>query len=481
MNYYLGVELNGNQLKISAFKKSGSAFELFKLDSFKFSSNTNEAVKELTDWVSNNLPDQTSIKAVLTISESKLYFKELEFPKMDKTRLNEAVYWEIPSVAPIPQSEAVFDWQVISEEKGKLRVLVIVGKESYIQDIITAFRNAQIDIVAIEPSSYAFARIANAPLNANTLLCIAEQQGMDFIILRNGVPFFTTSTTGNTQNQKVMRIKSGADLANELVTEGKKIINYWEHRESLKIHQVIVSGDLVYKYIGSSPTLDLFQPLPCYVGTFRKNKSFNGDSKYSDSELGIYMVSLGAASRHLNKNILDNINLFPPDEKQKTEALGAQKMAINQILTYVYTNFAVIIFLVLSILTLNVWMYSLERQQIKLNDSPSIRSGTALINEIKNTNSSIENVVSLLQLQDDFGSRLRTISDLTPNSVTVTSISLVNNKSQEWTIKGTGDRNSILAYYNKVSQGAKASDITMPYSNFNKNSLDNEFSILITW
>lgn len=480
MNYYLGIELSGNQLKISAFKKKGSVFELVKLDSFILSNETNEAIRELTTWIDRNLSDQTSVKAVLTISESALYIKELEFPKMEKAKLNEAVYWEIPSVAPIPQSDAVYDWQVISEEKGILSVLVFVGKSSYIQNIIKTFRSAQIDIVVIEPSSYAFARVANAPFNTNTLLCIAEQQGMDFIILKNGIPFFTTSTTGNTQSQKIMRIKSGMDLTNDLVAEGKKIISYWESRESLKIHQVVVAGDLVYKYIGLSTSLNLFPPLPSYIGTYRKIRSFKTGAQ-TDLELDSYIVSLGAASRHLHKDILEGINLFPPDEKQKTEKIRAQKKVITQLMIFVYANIIVIMFFITSIIFLNIWKRSLEKQQLKLSNSVSTHPASALIEDIKKTNSTIDTAVSLIKRQDDFGARLKTISDLTPQTVKLTSVNYVSNKSSEWTIKGTGDRDSILIYYNKISREAKASGVTMPYSNFNKNSTNNEFSISIKW
>jgi Tfp pilus assembly PilM family ATPase len=480
MNYYLGIELNGNQLKISAFKKRRSMFELVKLDTFNLAKETDEVIKELTSWIVHNLSDQTSVRAVLTISESILYIKVLEFPKMDSAKLNEAIYWEIPSVAPISQSDAVFDWQIISEDKGKLNVLVIVGKYNFIQDIINTFRSAQIDIAVVEPSSYAFARIVNAPLSNNTLLCIAEQLGMDFIILKNGIPVFTTSTTGDTQSQKILHIKSGIDLTNELGTEGKKIINYWESRESQKIHQVVIGGDLVYKYVGLNSSLNFFLPLPCHIGTPRNNKFFK-TGKYTDLELGSYMVSLGAALRHLSKDILEGINLTPPEEKQKTEILGAQKKLINLMLAYVYTNIVIIIFLVSTFLSLYVWRYSLEKQQINLSNSVSVQSKIKLIDDIKNTNSKIEDVVTLLKLQNDFGTRLKDISNLTPETIKITSIDLANDESQEWTIKGTGDRGSILAYYEKISQDAKVSEISMPYSNFNKNSSDNVFSILIKW
>ena len=130
MNYFLGAELNGSRLKIAAFKKSGQVLELIKLESLNLSNESNEASKELTNWINRSLTEPTSVKAVLTVSESTLYIKELEFPKIPQEKINEAVYWEIPSIAPVPQSDAVYDWQITSNTKDGSKILVIVGKNS---------------------------------------------------------------------------------------------------------------------------------------------------------------------------------------------------------------------------------------------------------------------------------------------------------------------------------------------------------------
>ena len=479
MNYYLGVELNGSLLKISAFKKTGQTHELLKLDSLNLPSDSNEATKQLTGWISRNLPDPGSVKVILTVSESTLYIKEMEFPKMSSDKLNEAVYWEIPSIAPIPQSDAVYDWKIISEQKGMLKVLVIVGKNSYIQNIISIFRNAQMDVLAIEPSSYAFARVANAPFDSNTLVCLVQEQGMDFIILKNGIPFFTTSTTGNTQSEKVSRIKSGTDLSADIVAEGKKIIAYWENKESLKIQQIVIAGDLVYKYFGLSASLNLFPPITTYVGTIKRIKSLKVN-QYSELELVGYLISIGAGIRNLQKDVFEGVNLFPPGEKQKTEKVRTQKKLISHFASFVYINIIVLVLLIISILALNLWHLSLEKKLVELNGVLSARSSNSIIQEANKTNTAIENVISLTQSQDDSGSKLKIISNLTPLTVKLTSVEMSDTKNQEWVIRGNGDRDSILAFHKTISQNAKATEISMPYSNFNKPT-DNEFSISVIW
>ncbi len=479
MRYFLGVELKGNQLKVAAFKKNRKVYELVKLDVFGLPNDLNEATKQLTAWTSRFLPEHTSIRAVLTVSESALYIKEMEFPEMEEKKLNEAVYWEIPSIAPIPQSDAVYDWQIVSDKKGALKVLVIVGKHSYIQSIIQTFRNAQIDIVAVEPSSCAFARVANAPFDTNTLLCLVEEQGMDFIILKKGLPFFTTSITGHSQSEKVSLIKSGTHLTEEVKAEGKKIIDYWEKKESLKIFQVVVSGDLAYKYLGLSTALNLFPPTPTYVGTIKNLGSLKTQG-HEQVELAGHMVSIGAAVRHMQKDVLEGINLFPAVEKKQTEKIQNQKKATDRMMMFLSVNIIMIIILAVSIVGFSLWNYSLEKQLAELKVAFSYHPASTLTNEVEATNKVMEDVIYLIKNQDDTGKKLRTISDMTPQSIKLTSVNLNNAKSREWTVEGTGDRDSILAFYERLSQSVDDAEISMPYSNFSKRD-GNEFSINLIW
>ena len=479
MNYLLGIELNGNTLKIAAFKKGGREIELFKLDNIYFSNDGSEALKQLSVWRDQNLPDADSIKAILTVSESALYIKEIEFPKIQKEQLNEAVYWEIPSIAPIPQSESVFDWQVTSEEKDVCKTLVVVGKSTYIENTISMFRDARIEILAIEPSSYAFARIADADFAGNTLLCVVGEFGTDFIMLKGKLPFFTTSVTSNPQSGKGSRIGSVKDLTAEITVGAKKILSYWEEKESLKIGQVLLAGDIVYKYYGLSTAVNLFSQTPTIVVKIKKLKSLKTKG-YKDLDLSAYMTSLGAAARHLQKDVLEGINLFPRGEKQKTEKIRNQKKLTNHILTFIYMNIIFLMVIITTIFTLNMWWFSLEKQLGKLNDTFYLHPANSVLSDVNSTNSVIQSVIALANQQDDVGEKLRTISNLTPQTVEITSIILSDSKIEEWTIEGVGDRDSILAFYEKISQDIGASKVSIPYSNLSKIG-ENEFSISVIW
>ncbi len=479
MNYLLGIELNGSQLKISVLKKSGQHFDLVKLDNIFFANDEVEAVAQLNDWKAKNLNQAHSIKAVLTISESLLYTKEIEMPRMSNRQLSEAIYWEIPSISPITQAEAVYDWETISESEGSQKVLVIVGKSLYIENVISIFKKCQIDILAIEPSSYAISRISNANYDSNTLLCITREDGTDFMVLRKGLPLFTTSAANNLQTGKASKIKTEKDLTAELANGAKKIIDYWENKEGTKIEQIILCGDLVYKYFKMDSSVDLSASVPVRLGKIKKSDLLN-TKNYKDLDLVSYIISLGAAVRHLQKDLYDGINLFPVSEKLKSEKLRQLESATKKLFGLFSINLFLLILIIASIFILNIWWYSLEKKLDKAQRLSTSHPANNFIKEIESTNKTIQNSILLTKRQEDIGERLRLISALAPQTVTLKSVSMSRVKTEDWTIHGVGDREGVLAFYENISANLRSSVLNMPYSNFNKEK-ENEFDINITW
>ncbi len=181
------------------------------------------------------------------------------------------------------------------------------------------------------------------------------------------------------------RIKSGTDLSADIVAEGKKIITYWENKEGLKINQVVIAGDLVYKYFGLSASLNIFPPITTYIGTLKRIRSLKTND-FNDLVLVSHLISIGAGVRFLQKDVFDGINLFPQEEKQKTEKIRVQKKVTSQLMSFVYTNIIVLLLLITSILALNIWNYSLEKKFQKLSNTLSSKSASSLIEEINETN-----------------------------------------------------------------------------------------------
>ncbi len=479
MNYLLGAELNGNRLNISAFRKGRRVNELIKLDSLLLANDESETLSQLISWKENNLPNSNSVKVVLALSESVLHLKELEMPKLQPHQMTEAVYWEIPAISPISQTEAVFDWKLLGEEKNAMKVLVIVGKSSYVENIISTFSKAGMEILAIEPSAASLKRAISENLNNISLVCIAQESGIDYLVLQGSLPVFTASGAGRGASGKVLSINTDTDLSERISAGAKKVIDYWESKEGNKIEQIVLAGDLIYKYFSSSQDTGLSVHLPVRIAGFKKQSGVV-TKNYKEFDLARYLIAIGAGVRHLQKDVFDGINLFPTVEKKKIEALRKQKRTASYFSGFAYANLILLILIGVSIFTFNLWWFSLEKQLNELNTHFSQHPANKLMRDVNTANQIVDNAIDLVNNQEDAGQKLKSISLMMPQTLKLSSISMSNDKLRTWDIEGTGDRDSILAYYENISINSKAKELSMPYSNLDKAG-ENKFLISITW
>ena len=122
----------------------------------------------------------------------------------------------------------------------------------------------------------------------------------------------------------------------------------------------------------------------------------------------------------------------------------------------------------LSIAGVNPNLISVLANNENLQTLLASRTTNNLIEETTDNNRTIDSVIKLLKRQSDVGVKLKTISDLTPQSLRLTSVSLVNSKTGEWRIEGIGDRDSILAFHKNLEENARVKDIAILYSSFEK-------------
>jgi Tfp pilus assembly PilM family ATPase len=476
MNYLLGFELTGSNLKITALKKVNKGYQLFKLDKIDLLDEGEKASEQLKEWVSRNLPSLEEVSAILALSESSLYLKEIELPKVKNENIGEMIYWELGNLTPIPPAEAIYDWKIISTASNTQKLLIMIAKNQYIENLLSFFRNAGIKIVAIEPSSIAFARGSKADFGRTTLLSVVRESETDYIVLKSGVPVFSTSTS---VTLKGARRKLGKKVTQDLAADAKKILDYWEAREDQKIEQVLITGDLAFKYFGLALAINRFAKIP--VGVAR-NKPFKNItiSAFPHITLAKYLVPFGAAVRLTQQNIYEGVNLFPKKELEALNKHLSEKRLFSRISTFTYLNIAVLAIFLITFFFFKISQVQLNKKVQQTKQFVANHPANEYLKEVDNANTISQNVIGLSDEQKDEGGRLARISNLTVQNLTFTSVTLNVTDKEEWKIDGIGDRADILAFYEKLEAESGASEITMPYSNLDKASA-NEFSITIKW
>lgn len=479
-DFFLGLELSGSQLRIACFKKiEGKKYKLTFLDKLVVDIKNAALPQLIREWLRKNWLIEGDVDAVLAIPESSIFLKEFELPKAEDKQITQMLRWELSKASPIPPDVAIYEWKRISEKDGLTRVLSLVVKSWEIEQIISLFEEAGIRIVAIEPSSLALTRVAKANFEKISLLLTVQEEESNLIILEKGTPVFSTSTSVLLEGMKRHKRRLKKEIVEDLAESTKKVISFWEAKGKGKIEQVVITGEVAYKYYGLAMAVNRFAHMPVF---FAKNKKIADvlTSGISELILSRNLMAFGAGVRYFLKDDYREVNFLPQTKRSVLEKEKRQRQIINKSLLFGKINLVILITFFLLIGTLKIWDITLGKKisQTKLfvNNHPAQQ----IIPEINKTNQMLSNIITLVNEQRDTGERLRRISSLTPENVVFESLVFSLKENEEWKISGISNRKDILAFYEKLKMELGETRVEMPYSNLNKEA-DNKFEIIVVW
>lgn len=474
----MGLEWSDTCLKLVSLKRDGQNYRLWRLDKITIPPNQlGETTKLLAQWVSTNFPKGEQVEAVLTLPESLIFLKELELPKVKDKGLSEAILWEISSVAPFTPSEAVIQWKKIVEGEKLTRLTVVVAKRETVQDLLSVIQEAGVRLLAIEPSSTAFSRLFQEKLGKTTLLVIVEEKETNSIILKNGVPVFSTSTPVPLVRMRTKRRRLSTEVASSLAANAKKVIAYWETKEEGKIQQVIITGEGI-RYYGLASAINSLTHIPTGFAKVQKFPKI-GIPASQKTTLERSLIPLGAAARLIWEDHQE-INLLPEKERkilgrEESQRKIAEKISLLAKMTFV--------FLVVSLLFLGglkVLNSSFQKEIAQTNLFVNNHPAQKFVPQIQAANKILSQVDWLMDEQKDTGVRLQQIAQLTPANIRFKTLSFTGGQNEEWKITGVGDREAILAFHERLKASSGASSVLMPYSNLQKEK-EGDFKITIIW
>ncbi|MFH1971263.1 MAG: hypothetical protein ABIJ05_02670 [Patescibacteria group bacterium] len=477
--YLLGIELSDLQIKITCLEKDNSnKYRLCKLDKLAFGKSETQTVEALQKWLKENFPDKSIFSAILALPESSIFLKEISLPNLKGKQMKEAIYWELASIAPIAPTEAIYEWLKISEEKNKVKVLAMVVKNQIVEKYLSIFKQAGIRVLAIEPFSISFSRVARADFNKTTLLLIVQERESNLVILKKGIPVFSTSLAVTLEGMKKRKRKLKKEIIADLARSAKKTISFWELKEKDSIKQVIITGDIVNKYYGLAKAINHFAHIPALIARGRKLKNISTDGQ-NGAKLSQFLVPFGSALR-LFAGDESRVNLLPVKEKELLEKEIAKEEIIKKAIEFTKLNLVFLLAIFLIFIAFKIVNINLTKDISKLNQQIQIHPAQSLISKVFLTNQILSNVEVSMAQQKDMGAKLKLIAQLTPENISFNSIDYSFQEKEKWEISGIGDRNDILAFYEKLKNESGADEVTMPYSSFEKEK-GSDFSVILTW
>lgn len=478
-NYFLAVEWSTPQIILACFKKIGKTYRLFKLDRLNIlPDNSPQTSLILRQWVENTLPKTAQISAVLTLPESLIFLKELELPKAKDKELSEAIFWEVSDIANTSSSQAVVQWKKISEDDKLVRVSAMVIKAEVAEQFLSIFKEAGLKLVAIEPSSLSFSRIIDTNLEKTTLMIHIEKDESNFVILHAGFPVFSSSLAISLKGMKTKKRRLDQEVKALLLTNAKQIVSFWQDREKEKIRQIILTGSGI-KYSGLARAINDFAHVPTFLGKPKVFKSRFLINQPKTTQIR-HLIPLGAALRFISSDSYKEITLLPEKEKQRLEKETVREDRLQKIYLFSKINFIFSLFILLLLVIFKIWSVSLSGEIVQTKIFVDRHPAQKYIPEISNTNRLLGQIELLVAGQKDIGQRLKQISQLTPANIEFKSLKLTSLPNERWEIEGKGDRNEILAFYEKLKTEAEAKEVTMPYSSLQKEKESN-FKIILIW
>lgn len=477
MKYFLGIELAGQQLKIAVFIKLKKGYSVYLLDRLVLDKNFDKAKEQILNWKKSKLPKCESAQAVLSLPESSLYLKELTVPNVKEKQIKEAIKWEIVNSNPFTNDDSIIEYEKIESENSKIKILCVCARESSVEEYVSLLESAGINVTFAEPSISSFIRASGGDYEKNTLVMTVEEDETNLSILKKGIPLFTTSISTPLLPQKESKRKLNIGITNDLAEQASKTIKFWEEKGTDKISQVIIAGDIADKYYGLANAVNKITGIPSLMTTIKElsNTSFADGTRVS---LLRNIIPIGAFYSFLMDK--SPVNLLPVERKEAIRQNNIRENISNKSFALTIFNlvlFTIIMTLFFSLASWNKYMQNVEKQKkVFLNEHPAQQ----YISWVRETNSIAEITEKMIYQQKNIGDRLAKISEMVPSSIVLSSIDFGQLGNEEWKIKGLGDRDNILGFYEKIATDGEVKEVTMPYSNLSKEQ-GNEFEIKILW
>jgi len=92
---------------------------------------------------------------ILALPREKAFTKLIEVPSAARENLRKVIEYELVKHVPFPPEDAIFDFQVIEESEGVLRVFLVVVRKSDVSEVLELVKRIGIQPTAIEITSTA--------------------------------------------------------------------------------------------------------------------------------------------------------------------------------------------------------------------------------------------------------------------------------------------------------------------------------------
>ncbi|MFH1519459.1 MAG: pilus assembly protein PilM [Candidatus Omnitrophota bacterium] len=221
-------------------------------------------------WSEKKIPVR---KVKLSVKDPSCLVRYFTFPKMDRKKLSQAIFYELNKLIPFPPDNVYFDFFILDDTSPReLSILLAVAKKDFVDNIIDVFEKVNLKVIEINLDSVCLTNLFlnnySGDKEANSCILDIGYNFSTMTILSKGTPFLTRDVKFSAKEifQIVSRIsnkslpevekqlfspqgcdellKSTRDSISNFCKELKSSFDYFEVNKGETINKLYLSGGL---------------------------------------------------------------------------------------------------------------------------------------------------------------------------------------------------------------------------------------------
>lgn len=191
---FVGINLGNYYLK-GLIVRAGQVTDYF----IKEKSDLSLALKQI--WQEKNI---STNKVKLSVKDHSTLVRYFNFPKIDKKKIKQTLFYELNKHIPFSPEEVYFDFSILEENPTDLFLLLAVAKKDLINNVIDIFEKEKKEILDISLDSICLVNVFLAyykeEKKINTSILDIGYGFSTLTVLKGGVPFMTRDLTFGTKD-----------------------------------------------------------------------------------------------------------------------------------------------------------------------------------------------------------------------------------------------------------------------------------------
>jgi type IV pilus assembly protein PilM len=190
-----------------------------------------------------SLRKEEGVKSVrVSLPEEQVYLFNLRLEKAGLENIREGIELSLEEYIPIPAQDAIFDYELLSEDEQSLKLQVAAIPKNVIEEYLSVFKNSMISAQSFELEAQAIARCVVKKNDPETYMLVdfGKKRTGIFIVSRGIVIFTSTLDVGGAMLSNM--IEKNFKISFEEAEKKKKECGLRRNATNTEVFSVLLNG-----------------------------------------------------------------------------------------------------------------------------------------------------------------------------------------------------------------------------------------------